>query len=65
MVPLAVFLTVRPQTLDTVAGFVPAGWLTAAAGSGAGSCEIKGNIGEQWLCSESEARTAGWMKARR
>jgi hypothetical protein len=40
MVPLAVFLTARPQTLDTVASFAPAG----IAGGGAGSCDIKGNI---------------------
>ena len=44
MVPLAVFLTVRPQTLDAVAGFVPAGWRTAIAARSASSCEIKGNI---------------------
>ena len=44
MVPLAVFLTVRPQTLDTVAGFVPAGWHTAIAARRASSCDIKGNI---------------------
>jgi hypothetical protein len=44
MVPLAVFLTARPQTLDTVAGFVPAGWRAANAHGGAGSCDIKGNI---------------------
>ena len=91
MVPLAVFLTVRPQTLDTVAGFVPAGWRTAIAARSASSFEIKGNIsintgeriyhvpgqehywetkispqyGERWFCSESEARAAGWRKARR
>ena len=44
MVPLAAFLTVNPQALDGAAGFVPAGWLTAVAGGGTGSCEIKGNI---------------------
>lgn len=44
MVPLAAFLTARPQTLDTVAGFVPASWRTAIADGAAGSCDIKGNI---------------------
>ncbi|MER9302916.1 hypothetical protein [Mesorhizobium sp. M0496] len=91
MVPLATFLTVNPQALDSAAGVVPAGWLIGIAGGGAGSCEIKGNIsintgeriyhvpgqehysetkispqyGERWFCSESEARAAGWRKARR
>ncbi|ANN59643.1 hypothetical protein A9174_24950 [Mesorhizobium loti NZP2037] len=49
MVPLAVFLTASPSSLDTVAKFIPAEWLGSLKVSDpssllAGGCYIKGNI---------------------
>mgnify|MGYP007014295718 CR=1 FL=1 len=38
--PLAAFLTVSPNSLEAIAGLVPAGLLNGSPGS----CEIKGNI---------------------
>nr|WP_322791105.1 hypothetical protein [Mesorhizobium tianshanense] len=42
MVPLAVFLTASPSSLEAIAGLIPAGLLTGIAADG--SCDIKGNI---------------------